>query len=84
MPYIAIKGSNQDNNWKPKTGTIITNTKTTEVFLLTCKVNEKPADLIIVNLKTGYWDYWKGENYSDFQPLDPQYEVIMSNGEIEE
>lgn len=86
MPNIKIEGSTQKvENWKPETGTLVTNTKTTEIYLVSKQFQdvELGNSIILVNLKTGYWNYWKPrDHHQDFEPLNPNYKVTLSNGHL--
>lgn len=86
MPNIQIQGSTQNKTqWIPQAGTLITNTKTTEIYLVGQKVdNIKDEKIILINLKTGHWLWWEADEYNIYEPLHPNYKVIMSNGQLDD
>lgn len=83
MPNIKIEGSTQTKKqWSPQTGTLITNTKTTETYLVGKQFCEIATNIILINLRTGFWHYWKPDDCADYEPLDPNYKVTLSNGQL--
>lgn len=85
MPNIKIEGSTQNKTqWIPQTGTLITNTKTTEIYLVGKQFCEIAMNIILINLRTGFWHYWKADFCGDYELLDPNYKVTMSNGQLDD
>lgn len=46
--------------------------------------NIKDESTILINLKTGHWHWWEADQYNDYEPLDQNYKVTMSNGQLDD